>query len=156
MTINPVSATTPKIPPTMPGLPIFGNTFAFINKGGLPVETFRQAAQKQGDIVRLRAAGRNIYLVSHPAWIQEILLKRVNDFHKPIVLSKNPRGLDRFFASGILTSDYPEWRPQRKVIQPLMHTKHIESYADTMVHFGEKLLSGWRDGETRDIHADGH
>jgi cytochrome P450 len=154
MTANPVSSITLKTPPTVPGLPIFGNTFAFINKGGMPVEMFRIAAQQQGDIVRLKAAGRTIYLVSHPALIQEILVNRVNDFHKPIVLSKKPRGLDRFFASGILTSDYPEWRPQRKVIQPLMHTKHIESYADTMVCLGEKLLSSWRDGETRDIHAD--
>ena len=154
MTTNSASSPTLKIPPTMPGLPILGNTFAFINKGGLPVETFRIAAQKQGDIVRLRAAGRTMYLVSHPALIQEVLVKRVNDFHKPIVLSKRPRGLDRFFATGILTGDYPEWRPQRKLIQPLMHTKHIESYADTMVRFGELLLSGWHDGEIRDIHAD--
>ncbi|HSL42735.1 MAG TPA: cytochrome P450 [Anaerolineales bacterium] len=154
MTTNSVSSSPLKIPPTMPGLPILGNTLAFTNQEGLPVEAFRLAAQQLGDIVRLRAAGRTIYLVSHPALIQEILVKRVQDFHKPIVLSKRPRGLDRFFARGILTSDYPEWRPQRKVIQPLMHTKHVESYADTMVRFGETLLSGWRDGEARDIHAD--
>ena len=154
MTTNSVSSPVLKIPPTVPGLPIFGNLFAFLGKDGMPVDTFRLAAQKQGDIVRLRAAERTIYLVSHPALIQEILVKRVNNFHKPIVLSKKPRGLDRFFAGGILTSDYPEWRSQRKVIQPLMHTKHIESYADTMVRFGETLLSSWRDGETRDIHAD--
>ena len=154
MAANSVVSSNLKTPPTLPGLPIFGNTFAFVNQGGLPVETFRRAAQTYGDIVRLRAAGRTIYLVSHPALIQEILVKRVNDFHKPIVLSKRPRGLDRFFASGILTSDYPEWRPQRKVIQPLMHTKHIESYAETMVRFGNLLISRWRDGETRDIHED--
>ncbi len=154
MTTDSVSSPTLKIPPSMPGLPIFGNTFAFLKKGGLPVETFRLSAQKQGDIVRLRAAGRTIYLVSHPSLIQEILVKRVNDFHKPIVLSKKPRGLDRFFAGGILTSDYPDWRPQRKVIQPLMHTKHIEGYAETMTRFGEMLLSSWHDGEIREIHAD--
>src|SRR5919109_2416331 len=129
MTTNSLSSPTLKIPPIMLGLPILDNTLAFLNKGGLPVELFRRAAQEQGDIVRLRAAGRTIYLVSHPQLIQEILVKRVQDFHKPSVLSKRPRGLDRFFASGILTSDYPEWRPQRKIIQPLMHTKHIESYA---------------------------
>ena len=154
MTTNSVVSSALKIPPTMPGLPIFGNTFTFMNRGGLPVETFRSAAKEHGDIVRFKAAGQTIYLVSHPALIQEMLVKRVNDFHKPIVLSKRPLGLNRFFASGILTSDYPEWRPQRKVIQPLMHTKHIESYADTMVRFGELLLSGWRDGETREIHAE--
>ena len=154
MTTNSLSSPTLKIPPIMPGLPILDNTLAFLNKGGLPVELFRRAAQEQGDIVRLRAAGRTIYLVSHPQLIQEILVKRVQDFHKPSVLSKRPRGLDRFFASGILTSDYPEWRPQRKIIQPLMHTKHIESYAETMARFGELLLSGWQDGEIRDIHVD--
>lgn len=154
MSTNSVPSLSLKIPPSMPGLPILGNTLAFMDKGGLPVEMFRQAAQKHGDVVHLRVAGRTIYLVSHPALIQEILVKRVHDFHKLIVLSKKPSGLDRFFANGILTSDYPEWRPQRKVIQPLMHTKHIESYADTMVRFGELLLSDWRDAETRDIHAD--
>lgn len=154
MSIHSVSSRALKIPPAVPGLPILGNTLAFLTKDGMPVETFRLAAQKQGDILRLKAGGRTIYLVSHPALIQEILVKRVNEFHKLIVFSKKPRGLDRFFASGILTSDYPEWRPQRKVIQPLMHTKHIESYADTMARYGEILLSGWRGGETRDIHAD--
>ena len=154
MSTDSIVSSTLKIPPTMPGLPLIGNTFAFMSKTGLPVQTFRSAARRYGDIVRFKAAGQTIYLVSHPALIQEILVKRVNDFHKPIVLSKRPLGLNRFFSNGILTSDYPEWRPQRKVIQPLMHTKHIESYADTMVRFGELLLSDWRDGETRDIHAD--
>ena len=154
MTVNPVPAASAKVPPAVPGLPLLGNSLAFLDKTGLPVEMFRLAAKKQGDVVRLRAAGRYIYLVSHPSLIQEMLTKRVSDFHKPIVLSRKPTGLDRFFAGGILTCDYPEWRPQRKVIQPLMHAKHIESYADTMVRFGQKLLSSWRDGEIRDIHQE--
>jgi Cytochrome P450 len=86
MATNSVVSPTLRIPPTLPGLHIFGNTFAFVNQGGLPVETFQAAAQTHGDIVRLRAVGRTIYLVSHPVLIQEILVKRVNDFHKPIVL----------------------------------------------------------------------
>ena len=154
MNANPVASSILKTPPTVPGLPILGNTFAFMKRSSLPVEIFRSVARQYGDIVRFHVAGKTIYLVSQPALIQEILVKRVNDFHKPIVLSERPIGLNRFFAGGILTSDYPEWRPQRKVIQPLMHTKHIESYADTMVRFGELLLSGWRNGETRDMHAD--
>jgi cytochrome P450 len=63
-------------------------------------------------------------------------------------------GLSRFLGESILTANYEEWRPQRKMIQPLMHTKHITSYADTMAHFGEKLVALWADGAERDIHVD--
>ena len=53
----------------------------------------------------------------------------------------------------IVDNDEP-WRPQRKLIQPLMHTKHIASYADTMARFGDQLLALWENGSVRDIHAD--
>src|SRR6185295_14036184 len=43
---------------------------------------------------------------------------------------------------------------QRKLIQPLMHTKQIESYANTMTQFGERLIQQWKNGSQRDIHQD--
>ena len=47
----------------------------------------------------------------------------------------------RWYACGIPAKD-PKgtWRPQRKLIQPLMHRKHIENYAGIMTNKGDLLL----------------
>jgi len=154
MITNLPATPTFKNPPQMPGLPLIGNALDFFKTEGMPVEALRQASQQQGDVMRVQVGARTMYVVADPVLIHEILVKRVQEFHKLSVLNQKPRGLDRFFRNGILTSDYPEWRPQHKIIQPLMHTKHIEGYAETMVRMGEQLLAGWRAGSTRDLHAD--
>jgi len=141
-------------PPFVPGLPILGNTFQLKDPTGVPTAFMVNAAREYGDVVGLTAAGTRIYLLSHPDLVHEVLVERVNEFHKPIVTSERPQTLDRFLGEGILTADHAAWRPQRKLIQPLMHTKHIESYATTMTHFGEKLVASWTEGEVRNIHAD--
>jgi cytochrome P450 len=69
-------------------------------------------------------------------------------------IQEKRRGLSRFLGEGILTAGYEAWRPQRKVIQPLMHRKHIENYATIMSSKGDLLLSQWEDGSERDVHAD--
>jgi cytochrome P450 len=60
----------------------------------------------------------------------------------------------RFLGKGILTSGYEDWKPQRKLTQPLMHRKNIEDYATIMTTKADVLLSQWQDGSERDIHAD--
>jgi cytochrome P450 len=154
MAISLPQTATLKTPPTLPGLPILGNTLAFMKEGGVPVKVMEAAAKRYGDIVRMQVSGSSLYVIAHPNLTQEILVKRVNEFHKPLVLTETPTALERFLGRALLTADYAEWKPQRKLIQPLMHTKHIESYAGTMVNFGNQLLASWHNSETRDIHAD--
>jgi cytochrome P450 len=38
--------------------------------------------------------------------------------------------------------------------QPAFHRQRISSYGDVMVDYGERAMSSWRDGETRDIARD--
>ncbi|MFN8528132.1 MAG: cytochrome P450 [Anaerolineae bacterium] len=141
-------------PPTVSGLPFLGNAPAFIAANGIPVEFLQKAQQDCGDIAHFKVMSQSFYLVSSPELVREILVERVKDFHKPEAVSEKPRLLGRFLGHGILTADYEEWRPQRKLIQPLMHTKYIEQYADTMAQMGNRLLSEWQHGEERNIHAD--
>lgn len=143
------------LPPQLSGLPVFGNLIDFAKAGGIPLEFLQRSFKQHGDIFRLKVGGKKMVVVANPALFHEILVKRVNEFHKPIVLSPDkPHSLERFLGSAILTGDHAEWRPQRKLIQPLMHTKHIEGYAETMTRFGERLLATWKNGETRNIHHD--
>jgi cytochrome P450 len=140
--------------PTVPGLPLIGNAVPFMMAHGIPVDYMRDSAAKHGDVVRFQLGKQSIYLVSHPDLVHEVLVKRVSEFHKPNLTGSKPFGLARFLGDGILTGDHEVWRPQRKLVQPLMHTKHIASYGDTMARFGEQLLASWQDGSVRDIHAD--
>lgn len=110
--------------------------------------------REHGDVVHFKAMKQSFYLVSDPALVRQVLLERVQDFYKPDALAGKPRGLARFLGKSILTSGLEEWRPQRKLIQPLMQHNHIAQYAHTMVGMGERLLTHWQNGETRDLHKD--
>ncbi|MBK9123729.1 MAG: cytochrome P450 [Chloroflexi bacterium] len=154
MTTQAVTTMAVKAPPRAPGLPIIGNLLNMRTSSGSPVQYLTQVAAEYGDIVQLSVLGRRLYLVSHPDLLHEIYVKRYSEFHKPTKISDKPRNLGRFLGMGILTADHVEWRPQRKLIQPLMHAKHIESYADDMAAAGERLLASWSEGEVRNLHED--
>ncbi len=141
-------------PPIAPGLPLLGNAIPFMSANAIPVEFLRKTAAAHGDLVQLKIGKQIMYLPAHPDLVHEVLVKRVNEFHKPGYTPEKSVGLARFLGEGILTADHEAWRPQRKLIQPLMHTKHIASYGDTMARFGDQLLDEWQDGAVRDIHTD--
>lgn len=145
---------TMQVPPTMPGLPFIGNAAEFASANGIPVDFLQKAQQAHGDVVHFKVMNQSFYLVSSPDLTREILVERVRDFHKPDAITDGTRGLSRFLGHGILTADYEQWRPQRKLIQPLMHARYIEQYAGTMATMGDQLLAHWQDGEQRNIHAD--
>lgn len=154
MTIQTASLPTLRTPPLAAGLPIIGNALPFMSANGLPIPYMQESAARYGDLVQFKVGKQSFYLVSHPDLVHEMLVKRSNEFHKAEVGSEIPKGLRRFLGTGILTADHDEWRPQRKLIQPLMHTKHITNYANAMAGFGEKMLDQWQTGAIRDIHAD--
>lgn len=146
-----MSSSAPKRPPMTPGLPVIGNMLDFMKVGGaLPVHAFQDSVQRYGDVVCLTIGRRRLYVVGHPELVHEILVKRVQEFHKPTVSHDPPNGLARYLGYGILTADHEEWKPQRKLIQPLMHTKHITSYADTMAQMAQKLMERW-DADTAGV-----
>jgi cytochrome P450 len=154
MTAELATPVTLHTPPTVPGLPLIGNALPFLRGHGLPVEFMRASAARYGDVVHLRMPGRTMYMLTHPDLVHEVLVKRVTEFLKPSNAGDKKVALARFLGDGILTADFETWRPQRKLVQPLMHTKHIENYATTMGHMGDQLLNSWEDGTVRDIHAD--
>lgn len=140
--------------PIAKGLPIIGNIHQFLAARGMPIDAMREAALEHGDIVQFKLGNQSLYLVGSPELAHEIFVKRVTEFLKVGMRDDKPSSLGRFLGQGILTSNYEVWRPQRKLIQPLMHSQTINNYAEVMAHFGEKLLSTWEDGKTRNIHAD--
>ncbi len=143
-----------KTPSSVPGLPILGSALKFASRNGISVDFLQQAQRQAGDVAHFKVMKQSFYLVSHPELVHQVLLERVEEFLKPDAASEKPNGLRRFLGRGILTAGYAEWRPQRKLIQPLMQPRQIAKYAEIMTEMGEQLLGRWKPGAQRNIHAD--
>jgi cytochrome P450 len=105
-------------------------------------------ARTYGDMVYLRLANVDAYLLSHPDLIEEVLVALNRNFIKPRLL----RDAGEVLGNGLLTSDGEFWLRQRRLMAPAFHRERIASYGATMVEHTSAMLRGWRDGGTYDIH----
>jgi cytochrome P450 len=115
-----------------------------------PLEYLTRMQKEYGDVVTMRAYKYRVFFFSHPDAIEEVLVTQARKFEKGRILRANKR----LFGNGLLTSEGDFWLRQRRLAQPAFHRGRVASYGETMVRFAERLLSEWRDGETRDIHAE--
>jgi cytochrome P450 len=112
--------------------------------------TYVRYARQYGDCVSLRFGPSRITLLSHPDLIEEVLVTKSANFTKHWGL----RAARRLLGDGLLTSEGESWRRQRRLIQPAFTRERIASYGQTMVRLAERHTEQWRDGQTRDVHAD--
>jgi cytochrome P450 len=115
-----------------------------------PLGLFTRWSREFGDIFHYRVLNRHIYFLNHPDLIKEVLVTHHQNFIKGEAVRFNRR----IFGDGLVANEGAPWAQQRRIIQPAFHRESIESYADTMVAYTERMLATWRDGETRDIHQD--
>ena len=103
-----------------------------------------------GDIVTMRYYNFRVYFVSHPDYIEQVLVTDNRKFIKGRILRKNKQ----LFGNGLLTSEGDFWLRQRRLAQPAFHRVRIATYAETMARFASRMANEWRGGEERDIHAE--
>jgi cytochrome P450 len=115
-----------------------------------PLSFMPQLVRDYGDIVTMRYYNFRVYFISHPDFIEQVLVAQNRKFIKGRILRKNRR----LFGDGLLTSEGDFWLRQRRLAQPAFHRARIASYADTMVKYADRLQAEWKDGEERDIHAE--
>jgi cytochrome P450 len=115
-----------------------------------PLAIFTEWARTYGDIFHYRVFHRHIYFINHPDLIKEVLITQAPSFIKGEAVRANRR----IFGNGLLSNEGSSWLQQRRLIQPAFHHSHVESYAGIMVLSTERMLKGWHDGESRDIHQD--
>ncbi|MEW6302376.1 MAG: cytochrome P450 [Verrucomicrobiota bacterium] len=126
---------------------IWGNLPEF---GRDPIELLERCVREHGDFVPLRFVHRRVLLVNDPAAIEQVL----NSRHFRKTIGYRTPFMRRLFGDGLLTSEGEFWTRQRRLAQPAFHRERIANYARTIVRFAEEMLSGWRLGETHDVHLD--
>jgi cytochrome P450 len=139
---------TKPLPPLIKGYPLIGNFFDIM---GDPLEFMIRELPKYGDLVRARVGPLQFYVVSHPDDVEYVL--RGN--HRNFIKDKGTRTLlAAVLGQGLVTSEGELWRRQRRLAQPAFQQDQIQKYSTTMVDFTQNMLSGWRPGETRNVHSD--
>ncbi len=115
-----------------------------------PLAVFACWAREFGDIFYYRAGWIDVYFLNHPDLIESVLVSQSQNFAKDRVI-QNSRW---FLGEGLLTSEGPGWRRQRRLCQPAFHRQRLASYGQTMAAYAEEMLAAWEDGEVRDIHQE--
>lgn len=128
------------------GLPIRGNLVDFRTD---PLSLLERTARDFGDIAKVRMGPRAFYLVSHPDYIEAILLSEQRNFQK-VQLGRTPKAL----GNGLLRSEGEFHLRQRRLVQPAFHRQRIASYAEVMTRYSEKMLADWQNKPICDAHAE--
>jgi len=113
-------------------------------------QTLTRWARDYGDIVYYHFFDFQFYVLFHPQHIEQVLLGKTGNFVKGITSRANPE----LFGNGLLTSDGEFWRRQRRLSNPAFHRESIMRYSEITTEEAARLLEGWQNRETRNIHND--
>lgn len=131
--------------PEIQRLPLFGNLLEH-SKDRLSL--YLRVASECGDVGRFYFGPFPLIQFNTSELVHSVMVEHASDFDKGEVL----RGAFRpVTGNGLFTSEGEFHRRQRKLMAPSFQPRHITSYADAMVHYGEKIQQGWKDGTTLEI-----
>ncbi|WP_146157657.1 cytochrome P450 [Enhygromyxa salina] len=125
-----------KLPPGPDGLPLLGS---IVDVRTDALEMFERGRREHGDTVRYRFGPFDMVAIHRPEDIRTVLLERADDFHK----SPSYTGLELVIGKGLLTSEGPFWRRQRKLMTPAFHHKRLLGFCDHMVRCSSDLADEW-------------
>ncbi|UPV99715.1 cytochrome P450 [Halorussus gelatinilyticus] len=137
-----------KAPPGPDGLPVVGSLPEYARD---PFDFERRMHQEYGDVVRWKLPGGWMYHLADPDHIEHVLVQNNQNYVKGEAFQET---LGPVLGNGVLNSEGEFWRRQRHLIEPSFHPERISTYAEMMVDSTERAISGWRDGEIRDVHSE--
>src|SRR5580658_9477910 len=131
-------------PPFRKGLPIVGVLPQFRRN---PPQFLQSLLRDHGDLVHYRLGPQDIYLVSNPDWIKDILVTNQTNFTKSRFLER----AKALLGEGLLTSEGEFHRRQRRLVQPAFHRDRLIGYASAMVECTAHQRELWTDGAELDM-----
>jgi cytochrome P450 len=118
-------------------------------KLGQPILLFEHLHRTYGNIAHYRFMGTPIIFVNEPDYIQVILINQASSFVK----ERTVRRMKVLLGEGLITSDDPIHKRQRKIAAPAFHRQRIAGYADKIVAIAAHTRDRWQSGDTIDIAA---
>ncbi len=105
-----------------------------------PIESWPEAVYEQG-LVRTSFIGKTTFFVSDPDLIGRVL---VDDADKLEKAEPMRRALEPALGQGILTSEGPRWRLQRRTAAPVFRPAHVNRFLPAMIDAARRTRAQWQ------------
>jgi cytochrome P450 len=128
-------------------LPLLGHFPAYARD---PLGFVTRISAEYGSVVPFRLGPYPALLLTDPEAIEEVLVAKSRDFRK----SRAAGRVGVVVGDGLLLSEGDSWRAHRRVVQPAFQHDRVAAWGETMVRETQAVVSGWDDGEVRDIHRE--
>jgi cytochrome P450 len=124
-------------------------TASFLRLIRNPLDFFRTVASHSGSLAEISLGGRRFFVLNDPELIRDIFATHGSQFEK--FPPGNPK--QKLFGKGLLTSEGPAQKAQRRILLPGFHRDRLSIYANHMVDLVEGMSALWQPGQAVDIAA---
>jgi cytochrome P450 len=128
-------------------VPLLGHFPAYARD---PLGFVTRVSAEYGGIVPFRLGPFPALLLTDPNAIDEVLVAKSRDFRK----SRAAGRVGVVIGNGLLLSEGEMWREHRRMVQPAFQHDRVAAWGEMMVRETEAFVSGWDDGDVRDVHRD--
>ena len=111
-----------------------------------PFRFLTDLVRREGDVARYRAGSEPAFLVNEPDLIKRVLADNASNYSKATAINS---AFKRAIADGLLTSEGPLWRRQRRLMQPAFHRDRLSALAAQMTEATLDLMERWEDAARR-------
>jgi cytochrome P450 len=118
-------------------------------KLGHPIRLFEHLLKTYGNIACYRFLGTPIVFINDPNYIREILVNQSSSFVK----ERTVRRMKILLGEGLITSEDPLHKRQRRIVAPAFHRQRIAAYADQIVACADAQQKSWQPNQQIDIAA---
>jgi cytochrome P450 len=118
-------------------------------KLGSPILLFEHLLKTYGNIAHYKFMGTPIVFINDPEYIREILINQAGSFVK----ERTVRRMKILLGEGLITSDDPIHKRQRRIAAPAFHRQRIAAYGDQIVACAATQRETWQPGQQIDIAA---
>lgn len=104
----------------------------------------RDATSGFGENVRFTLANRNIFFINSPDGIRHVLHTNAHNYSKGIGL----RDAKSLLGSGLLTSDWDDWKGQRRLLAPYFEQNWFSRFDGVITEIASEFSSEWLKTQT--------
>jgi cytochrome P450 len=108
----------------------------YVGAAKTPQRLLQESARTYGDFVKLPAGPKDVYLLSHPDHVRQVLVDHPDSVSK----GRGAASLGRMLGNGLLTTDGARHDADLAVVQPALDPQRLARLGDAMVREAHRCL----------------